>query len=101
MISAAWRSRFGDGPIVAVLEPLIALLVILAPLALAGVLVEWAARRRSSSHPKAAPTASAQCKTVSLLGDSCVESITSLQGITIAERKAQVASQAFSLDSNI
>jgi hypothetical protein len=35
-----------------VLEPLMALLAFFAPLALAGVLVEWVARRQRSSHPK-------------------------------------------------
>jgi hypothetical protein len=34
------------------LEPLMALLAFFAPLAMAGVLVEWVARRRRSSHPK-------------------------------------------------
>jgi hypothetical protein len=49
----------------AALEPLIAFLAILVPLAAAGVLVEWMARRRRLSHPKAAPLAGAQRKTES------------------------------------
>jgi hypothetical protein len=48
-----------------VVEPLMALLAFFAPLALAGVLVEWMARRQTSSHPKAAPAAGAQSKTES------------------------------------
>jgi hypothetical protein len=49
----------------AAFEPLIAFLAILVPLALAGMLVEWMARRRRWSHPKAEPTAGAQRKTES------------------------------------
>jgi hypothetical protein len=50
---------------VAVFEPLIALLAIAVPLALAGVLVEWVARRQSLPHKKAERTAGPQRKTQS------------------------------------
>jgi len=44
------------------LEPLMALLAFFAPLALAGVLVEWMARSQTSIQPKAAPAACAPGK---------------------------------------
>jgi hypothetical protein len=43
-------------------EPLMALLAFFAPLALAGVLVEWMARRQTTIQPKAAPAAGAPGK---------------------------------------
>ena len=49
----------------AAMEPLIALLAILIPLAAAGMLVEWVVRKRRLSHPKAVPPAGAQRKTES------------------------------------
>jgi len=47
----------------AVVEPLLALMVIFVPLAFVGVLVDRAARRRDLSRLKSAPAAGAQRKT--------------------------------------